>query len=161
MRPCTCSCIIRVPLRPFRERLLLRTLGPGPFWDLHMFYLLRPILFPNLSLFFRTMHFEHPSALFWFCFLPLLMYHCWWTSCPQWYLLGSNFIRMTKKVNLKVAETSPTMIRFQTGMYPETYVFIRFITIYRYPLQFIVTPGNEWPDNNKYNRIIKLIIIHL
>ena len=32
--------------------------------DLHMFYLLRPILFPNLSLFFRTVLFEYPS-----CFL--------------------------------------------------------------------------------------------
>ena len=31
--------------------------------DLHMFYLLRPILFPNLSLIFWTMYFEHPSVL--------------------------------------------------------------------------------------------------
>ena len=31
-------------------------------WDLHMFYLCRPILFPNL-LFFRTMLFEYPSVL--------------------------------------------------------------------------------------------------
>ena len=37
-------------------------------WDLHMFYLLRPILFPNLSLFFRTMLFEYPSVLSRFCF---------------------------------------------------------------------------------------------
>ena len=41
------------------------------------------------------------------------------------------------------------------------FFLIRFLTIYRYPLQFIVTPGKEWPDNNTYNRIIKLIIIHL
>ena len=40
-----------------------------PFWDLHMFYLLRPIIFPNLSLFFRTMLFEHPSILSQFCLL--------------------------------------------------------------------------------------------
>ena len=37
-----------------RGCLLLRTPGP-PLWDLHMFYLLRPTLFPNLSLFFWTM----------------------------------------------------------------------------------------------------------
>ena len=33
-----------------------------PIWDLHMFYLLRPILFPNLY-FSRTIHFEHPLVL--------------------------------------------------------------------------------------------------
>ena len=38
-------------------------------WDLHMLYLLRQILFPNLSLFFRTVLFEHPSVLSRFCFL--------------------------------------------------------------------------------------------
>ena len=38
-------------------------------WDLHMFYLLRPILFPNLSLFFCTMHFKHSSVLSRFCLL--------------------------------------------------------------------------------------------
>ena len=32
-------------------------------WDLHMFYLLRPMLFPNLPLFVRTMLFEYPSVL--------------------------------------------------------------------------------------------------
>ena len=36
-----------------------RTLTPPetlsrPIWDLHMFFFLRPIFFPNLSLFFRT-----------------------------------------------------------------------------------------------------------
>ena len=31
-------------------------------WDLFMFYLLRPILFSNLSLFFPTMNFEYPSV---------------------------------------------------------------------------------------------------
>ena len=36
-------------------------------FDLHMFYLLIPILFPNLSLFFRTMLFEYPSVLSRFC----------------------------------------------------------------------------------------------
>ena len=39
-------------------------------WDLHMYYLLRPILFPNLSLFFRTKLFEYPSVLSRFCFAP-------------------------------------------------------------------------------------------
>ena len=34
-----------------------------PIWDLHMFYLFRPILFPNLSLFSKTILFEHPSIL--------------------------------------------------------------------------------------------------
>ena len=36
-------------------------------WDLHMFYLLRPILFPNLSLFFRSMLFKYHSVLTRFC----------------------------------------------------------------------------------------------
>ena len=36
-------------------------------WDLHMFYLLGPILFPNLSSLFRTMLFEYPSVLSRFC----------------------------------------------------------------------------------------------
>ena len=36
--------------------------------DLYLFYLLRPILFPNLSLLFRTMLFEYPSVLSRFCF---------------------------------------------------------------------------------------------
>ena len=49
-----------------RGRLLLRTPVPVP-WDLHMFYLLRQILSPNLSL-FRTMLFEYPSVLSRFCF---------------------------------------------------------------------------------------------
>ena len=44
-----------------------------PIWDLHMVHLLRPIFFPNLSLFFRTMIFEHLSVLSRFCFLCILM----------------------------------------------------------------------------------------
>ena len=35
-----------------------------PMWDLHLFYLLRPILFMGLSLFFRTMLFKRPFILF-------------------------------------------------------------------------------------------------
>ena len=38
-------------------------------WDLHMFYLLIPILFPNLSLFYRTIFFEYPSVLSRFCYV--------------------------------------------------------------------------------------------
>ena len=38
-----------------------------PIWDLHMFFLLRPILFPMLPLLFRTMLFEHLSVLPRFC----------------------------------------------------------------------------------------------
>ena len=45
---------------------------------LHMFYLLRPILFPNLSLFFRTMLFEYPSVLSRFCI---------WTNSQQYHQL--------------------------------------------------------------------------
>ena len=41
-----------------------------PIWDLHLFYLSIPILFPNLSWFTRTMRFEHPSLLSWFEFIP-------------------------------------------------------------------------------------------
>ena len=39
----------------------------SPNWALHMFYLLRPILFHRLSLFFPTMLFEHPSVIYRFC----------------------------------------------------------------------------------------------
>ena len=39
-------------------------------WDLHMFYFLRPILFPNL-LFLRTMLFEYLSVLSRFCLFLL------------------------------------------------------------------------------------------
>ena len=42
-----------------------------PFSDLHIFFLLRLILFPNLSLFFRTMLFQHPSVHSRFCLLEL------------------------------------------------------------------------------------------
>ena len=35
--------------------------------DLHTFYMLRPILFPNLSLYFLTMLFQYPSVLSRFC----------------------------------------------------------------------------------------------
>ena len=48
------------------------------------------------------------------------MYHCWWTSCPREYLSDGNFTRMMKKVNLRVAETSPSIKRYQTGMSPDT-----------------------------------------
>ena len=52
-----------------RGRLLL----VPSLWDLHMFYLLRPIIFPNfLSLFFRTMLFEYPSVLSRFCFTTIV-----------------------------------------------------------------------------------------
>ena len=42
-------------------------------WDLHMFYLLRPIPFPNFSLFSRTMLFGYPSVLSRFCFTSLIL----------------------------------------------------------------------------------------
>ena len=50
-----------------------------PIWDLHIFYLLRPILFPNLSLFVRTMHFKHPSVLSPLCILRNIATNveCW------------------------------------------------------------------------------------
>ena len=38
-----------------------------------MFYLLRPILFPSLSLLFRTMLFEYPSVLSRFCLIQKLL----------------------------------------------------------------------------------------
>ena len=102
-----------------RGRLLLRTPGPVPF-GLAYVLLVETNPFPNLSLFYRTMLFEYPSVLSRFSFLPLPMYHCWWTSCPRGYLSGSNFIWMTRKGNLKVAGTSPTIKRSQTGMSPDT-----------------------------------------
>ena len=44
-----------------------------PIWNLHMFFLLRQIPFPNVSLYFWTMHFEHPSVLSRFCFLKMFV----------------------------------------------------------------------------------------
>ena len=43
----------------------------SPIWNLHMFNLLRPILFPNLY-FFRIIHFEDSSVLFRICSLSIL-----------------------------------------------------------------------------------------
>ena len=37
-----------------RGRSLLQTPGSNPIWDFRMFYLFRPILFPNLSYLYRT-----------------------------------------------------------------------------------------------------------
>ena len=101
-----------------KGRLLLRTPGPVPL-GLAYVLLVETSPFPNLSLFYQTMLFEYPKVLSRFCFLPPPMYHCWWTS-PRGYLSGCNFIWMTRKVNLKVAGTSPTIKRFQTGMFPDT-----------------------------------------
>ena len=47
---------------------------------LHLFYLLRPILFPNLSLFLRTMLFEQPSELSRFC----IVHKRYFPACSQW-----------------------------------------------------------------------------
>ena len=47
-----------------------------PFWDLHIFYLLRPLFLPNLSLVFRTMLFEYPSVLSRFCFCLVCLIFC-------------------------------------------------------------------------------------
>ena len=74
-----------------RGRLLLRIPGPVPL-RLAYVLLVETNPFPNLSLFYRTMLFEYPSVLSRFCFFPLPMYHCWWSSCPRGYLSGSNFI---------------------------------------------------------------------
>ena len=49
-----------------RGRLLLRTPGPVPL-GLSYILIVETILFPNLSLFFRTLLFEYPSALSRFC----------------------------------------------------------------------------------------------
>ena len=38
-----------------------------PIYNLHMFCLLRPILFPSLSLFFRTIHLNHLFVICRFC----------------------------------------------------------------------------------------------
>ena len=54
-------------------------------WDLHMFYLLRQILFPNLSLLFRTMLFEYPSVLSPFCLT--LFYMACLIRCVNSYIL--------------------------------------------------------------------------
>ena len=57
-------------------------------WDLHMFYLLRPIFF-NLSLLYRTMLFEYPSVLSRFVFLRFCSSISWFT-CPPWcYIVGA------------------------------------------------------------------------
>ena len=50
-----------------------------PNWDLHMFYLLRQIQFPNLQ-FFRTMLFEYPSVLSRFCFFNCNVNRTTWSN---------------------------------------------------------------------------------
>ena len=45
---------------------------------------------------FQTLNFEQPSVLL-FCFSPLSMYHCWWTSCPRGYLSGSDCLWNAEK----------------------------------------------------------------
>ena len=68
-----------------RGRLLLRTPGPIPFGTCIVFYLLRPILFPNLSLFFQTMHFVHPSVLSRFLYvIKLTAVFNFMDSFPLW-----------------------------------------------------------------------------
>ena len=47
----------------------------------------RVVIIPDFSL-------EYPLVLSRFCFLPLPMYHCWWTICPRGYLSGSNYTRL-------------------------------------------------------------------
>ena len=49
-----------------RGRLLLRTPGPVPL-GLAYVLLVETNPFPNLSLFYRTILFEYPSVLSWFC----------------------------------------------------------------------------------------------
>ena len=63
-----------------RGRLLLRTPGPVPL-GLAYVLLVETNLFPNLSLFYRTMLFEYPSVLSRFCFIVMLylVYEVlWW-----------------------------------------------------------------------------------
>ena len=56
-----------------------------PILDLHMFFLLRPILFPIISYFFRNIHFEQLSDLSWLCFESLAL---WLTR--RWRLCDRN-----------------------------------------------------------------------
>ena len=91
-----------------------------PFWDSLMLQLLRPNS-SNLPCLCSTFHLEYPLVLSRFCFLPLPMYHCRWTICPRGYLSGSNYRWMTRKGNMKVAETSPTIKRSRTAVPPETW----------------------------------------
>ena len=66
-------------LHASRELLAFRTPGSIPFWDLHMFLLLRSF-FLNLSWFSWLFHFEYPwgSVLSWFC----ILFHArlWWMA---------------------------------------------------------------------------------
>ena len=54
-------------------------------WDLHMFYLLRSILFPNLSLFFRTMLYEYHSVLLPFTLkgMTAIIFNCTHKFCTD------------------------------------------------------------------------------
>ena len=57
-----------------RGRLLLRTPGPVPL-GLAYVLLVETNPFPNLSLFDRTMLFEYPSVLSWFCMIYIVQSH--------------------------------------------------------------------------------------
>ena len=50
------------------DRTLTLDIWPHPISDLPMYNTFIPILFPNLSWFFRTIHFQLPSVLSRFCF---------------------------------------------------------------------------------------------
>ena len=56
------------------------------FFVQYMFYLLRPILLPNLSLFFRTMLFKYPSVLSRFCFIGICMQ---WSIRKLWQVFSN------------------------------------------------------------------------
>ena len=81
-----------------RGRLLLHTPVPVRFFDLHMFCWLTSILFPNLSLFFRTMHFEHLLVLSRFCLMSISV-HFFKISITFYLNMGLAELWVTASIN--------------------------------------------------------------
>ena len=71
-----------------------------PFWDLQMFYLLRPILFRTCRYFSRTMLFEYPSVLSRFCYI-LKAARMLFAQLPNYFLtvVIGNWIEKLAKLN--------------------------------------------------------------
>ena len=72
-----------------KGRFLLRAPGSVPL-GLAYFLLLRPTLFPNFSLFFRTMHFEYILALSLFC-VKLCIWTYSWRWFRTWFITFTSF----------------------------------------------------------------------
>ena len=100
-----------------RDAYSSRHLVPS-LWDLHM-YLLRPILFPNLSLFLRTMLFEYPSVLSRFCCIHL----------SRSLFLNSNYNQVTSDPDVRSSVQSSSSFADSSFLYPPVCVILSQATL--------------------------------